>query len=89
MPVTGEPLATIDLDTILTGDQLPALPQSAVRLLELSQDPEKGPSEFAVPIESDPGLASQVLRFANSSYFGFSHEILTVRLALTLVGCRP
>ena len=88
MPVTGKPLATIDLNGILTGDQLPALPQSALRLLELSQGPDNGPPEFAVPIESDPGLASQVLRFVNSSYFGFSHEISTVRLALTLVGVR-
>jgi HD-like signal output (HDOD) protein len=67
---------------------LPALPQSAIRLLELSQDPSNGPAEFAVPIESDPGLASQVLRFVNSSYFGFSREISSVKLAITLVGIR-
>lgn len=86
--MTSKPLATIDLNRVLAGAQLPALPQSAMRLLELSQDPDNGPPEFAVPIESDPGLASQVLRFVNSSYFGFSNEISTVRLALTLVGVR-
>ena len=78
----------IDLKKILNGAQLPALPQSAIRLLELSQDPTNGPAEFAVPIESDPGLAGQVLRFVNSSYFGFSREISSVRLAITLVGIR-
>ena len=78
----------IDLKKILNGAQLPALPQSAIRLLELSQDPANGPAEFAVPIESDPGLAGQVLRFVNSSYFGFSREISSVRLAITLVGIR-
>jgi HD-like signal output (HDOD) protein len=57
-------------------------------LLELSRDPENGPAEFAVPIESDPGLTSQVLRFVNSSYFGFSREISSVKLAITLVGIR-
>lgn len=67
---------------------MPALPQSAIRLLELAQDPSKGPADFAVPIESDPGLAAQVLRFVNSSYFGFSREIATVKLAITLVGVR-
>jgi len=67
---------------------LPALPQSAIRLLELSKDPENGPAEYAVPIESDPGLTSQVLRFVNSSYFGFSREISSVKLAITLVGVR-
>lgn len=86
--MTSKPAATIDLKRVLSDAQLPALPQSAVQLLDLSQDPDNGPPEFAVPIESDPGLASQVLRFVNSSYFGFAHEISTVRLALTLVGVR-
>ena len=79
---------TVDLKQILAGAQLPALPQSAIRLLELSQDPDNGPPEFALPIEADPGLTGQVLRFVNSSYFGFSREISSVRLAITLVGVR-
>ncbi len=78
----------VDLNKMFTGVQLPALPQSAIRLLELSKDSENGPAEFAVPIEADPGLTSQVLRFVNSSYFGFSREISTVKLAITLVGIR-
>ena len=81
-------ITTVDLKQLLAGAQLPALPQSAIRLLELSQDPENGPPEFALPIEADPGLTGQVLRFVNSSYFGFSREISSVRLAITLVGVR-
>ena len=82
------PTSTPELERILAGAQLPALPQSAIRILELSQDPKNGPPEFAVPIESDPGLAGQVLRFVNSSYFGFSREISSIKLAITLVGIR-
>ena len=78
----------VDLRTLLNSAQLPALPQSAIRLLELSRDPENGPTEFAIPIEADPGLAGQVLRFVNSSYFGFSREISSVKLGITLVGVR-
>jgi HD-like signal output (HDOD) protein len=80
--------ASIDLDEILSSAQLPALPQSAIRLLELSQDASNGPSEFAVPIEADAGLLSQVLKFVNSSYFGFTREIGSVKQALALVGVR-
>jgi HD-like signal output (HDOD) protein len=76
------------LKELLSSAQLPALPQSAIRLLELSQNPNNGPAEFAVPIESDPGLTGQVLKFVNSSYFGFSREIASVKLAITLVGIR-
>jgi len=77
-----------NLTGILMGAGLPALPQSAIRLLELAQNPDNGPAQFAIPIESDPGLASQVLRFVNSSYFGFRREISSVKLAITLVGIR-
>ncbi len=82
------PNPSLDLKKILCNAQLPALPQSAIRLLELSRDPSNGPADFAAPIESDPGLAGQVLRFVNSSYFGFSKEISSVKLAITLVGIR-
>lgn len=78
----------VDLRKLLSTAQLPALPQSAIRLLELSRDPENGPAEFAMPIEADPGLTGQVLRFVNSSYFGFSREISSVKLGITLVGVR-
>ncbi|MCA9103706.1 MAG: HDOD domain-containing protein [Pirellulales bacterium] len=77
---------SVDLNQLLSRSQLPALPQSAISILELSKNPDNGPADFAVPIESDPGLAGQVLRFVNSSYFGFSREISSVKLAITLVG---
>jgi HD-like signal output (HDOD) protein len=80
--------ACYDLNRLIDGGQLPALPQSAIKILELSKNPNIGPNEFAVPIESDPGLASQVLKFVNSSYFGFSREIPSVKHAITLVGIR-
>ena len=78
----------VNLERILAGVQLPALPHSAIRLLELSRNPAVDVAEFAAPIEADPGLTGQVLRFVNSSYFGFSREISSVKLAITLVGIR-
>jgi len=80
--------STDKLEQLLSGAQLPALPQSAISLLEMAKNPANGPAEFAFPIEADPGLTSQVLRFVNSSYFGFSREISSVKLAITLVGIR-
>lgn len=78
----------VNLKRLLATEQLPAMPQSAIRLLEISQDGNAGMHEFAAPIESDPGLTTQVLRFVNSSYFGFRSEISNVRQAITLVGMR-
>jgi HD-like signal output (HDOD) protein len=76
------------LRQLLAEAKLPALPQSAVSLMQLVQNPENGPPEFTVVIEADPGLTAQVLRFVNSSYFGFSTPVSIVRQAITLVGVR-
>lgn len=76
------------IDGIIEQSQLPALPQSAVSLLRISQDPDFGPADFAAPIEADIGLTSQILRFVNSSYFGFAREIGGIRHAIALVGVR-
>ncbi len=77
-----------DLQQTLAKMQLAALPQSAIRLLELSHDSSCGPAEYAVPIEADPGLAGQVLKFVNSSYFGFSRKVPSVKAGISLVGVR-
>jgi HD-like signal output (HDOD) protein len=79
---------TIQLQDVFRSEVLPALPSSAISLLQLSQNSDCGPAEFARPIEADPGLMGQVLKFVNSSYFGFSREIVSVQQALTLVGTR-
>ena len=79
---------SVDLNKVLSAEHLPAMPQSAIRLLEVSRDPAAGPAEFAIPIEADPGLTVQVLKFVNSSYFGFRNEISNVKQAVTLVGVR-
>ncbi len=79
---------TLNLAELLSSTQIPALPTSAMKLLELAQDPSNGPLEYAKPIEADVGLLGQVLRFVNSSYFGFSREIASVPQALQLVGVR-
>lgn len=76
------------LDEILSNTQLPALPSSAMKLIELSNDPKNGPIEYAKPIEADAGLMGQILRFVNSSYFGFSREIASIPQAIQLVGAR-
>jgi HD-like signal output (HDOD) protein len=86
MPVAVE---NFSLNEVLASTQLPALPASAVEILRIAQDPNAGPADFARPIEADIGLLGQVLRFVNSSYFGFSREITSVTQAITLLGIKP
>lgn len=77
------------LEDLLANAQIPALPTTAMRLLELSRNPASGPDDYAHTIEADPSLSYQILRFANSSYFGFAREISAIKQALLLLGIRP
>ncbi len=79
---------TTSLEDVFHSEVLPALPHTAITLLQLSQNPESGPAELTKPTEADPGLMGQILKFVNSSYFGFSREIMSVQQGLTLVGTR-
>ena len=66
--------------------KLPSVPAVAVRLLELTQDPDTNPRDIINAIKTDPGLAVKILKSANSSYFGFRSEIKTIEQALPLIG---
>ena len=78
-----------DLRKFLAVEQLPAMPHSALSVLQLDNDLTKVDMDDLVrPIEADPGLAAQVLKFMNSSYFGFQSAISNVRHGITLVGIR-
>ena len=72
----------------IKGANLLALPQSVVKFLELAKDPANGPPEYAKAVYADPGLTLQILRFANSSFFGFRHKITTVQGAMSLISVR-
>lgn len=78
-----------ELCKILTVEQLPAMPHSALSVLQLDNDLAKvNINDLVRPIEADPGLAAQVLKFLNSSYFGFQSTISNVKQGIALVGIR-
>ncbi|MGL4593999.1 MAG: HDOD domain-containing protein [Thermoguttaceae bacterium] len=81
--------AFADLTKLLAVDQIPAMPHSALSILQIDNDVSKvNINDLVKPIEADPGLASQVLKFLNSSYFGFRSTISSVRQGIALVGIR-
>jgi HD-like signal output (HDOD) protein len=78
-----------ELKRILTVEQLPAMPQSALTVLQIDNDLAKvNINDLVRPIEADPGLVAQVLKFLNSSYFGFQSTISNVKQGIALVGIR-
>ena len=78
-----------DLRRSLVAGQVPAMPHSALSILKLENDLTKvNINDLTRPIEADPGLAAQILKFLNSSAFGFSSTISNIRQGVALVGIR-
>ena len=65
---------------------LPPLPAAIGRLLRLLDKPDVEFKEIARTISLDQTLTAQLLRVANSAFYGFSHEIRTVQQASVLLG---
>lgn len=72
----------------LTDLKLPTLPVAAVKVLELVQDPDVDVQSLGKVIEYDPAMAARLVRLANSSLFGLTREISSVRQALVILGLR-
>lgn len=64
---------------------LPPMPETAVKIMHLSSDPDADASQLAVIIERDPSLAAQILRYARSALFSYRGELTCVKDAVTRV----
>ncbi len=67
---------------------LPMLPTVVNELNQLFNSPGAKVREIAAILEKDTGLSSQVLKLANSPFYGFSREIKTLIQAIPLLGIR-
>lgn len=74
-------------ETILSKiSSVSAIPTASVELLRLLQEPDVPTAKLAHAIEYDPSLTSNLLRLANSAYFGYPRSVSTVRDAIFLLG---
>ncbi len=69
-------------------DNLPAPSPFLQKLLSIMPDNEGAPERLNEIIVTDPGVSAQVLRVANSAYFGFPGRISTISKAILLLGPR-
>jgi putative nucleotidyltransferase with HDIG domain len=67
---------------------LPALPTTVIRVMQLSNDPKAGVADVARALISDQALAARVLKLANSAFYGASRRIATVSDAVVILGMR-
>ncbi|OGV55709.1 MAG: hypothetical protein A2017_03245 [Lentisphaerae bacterium GWF2_44_16] len=63
-----------------------SVPASALRAIKLLNDPNVNMGEVVQVIAYDPGLTSNILKLANSSYFGCARSISSLRDAVVRLG---
>lgn len=66
--------------------QLPALPESAIKLEAIYHNPESNFSDMVKVLETDPLLTADILKAANSPLYGFTREINSISQAVGLFG---
>jgi HD-like signal output (HDOD) protein len=66
--------------------RLPVGQDAGVRLLWLLADDQSDAAAIGRVVESDPALTLQVLRVANSPYYGLSRQVASARQAVTVLG---
>ena len=80
MPMNIEKKYISDVDTLIPS------PQIALEVLELAHGVDCDFNRLASKIESDPSLTANMLRMANSAYFGHMRKIASVRDIIIRLG---
>lgn len=66
--------------------QLPPLPESAMQIESVYQNPDSTFNDMVKILEQDPLLTADILKAANSPLYGFSREINAISQAVGLFG---
>lgn len=67
-------------------EHLPLIPEAAVRLLQLTNDKNADIRDLNTIIETEPALASQILKTVNSAAYGLPKATQSIQRAITLLG---
>lgn len=66
--------------------EIPPLPLVTRKILEVIENPLSSAHELSEIISRDPSLTSQILKSANSAFYGYPNQIGTIQLATIILG---
>ena len=81
MSLTAEALVNKSLELV-------SPPSTYLQLNKLVQDPDSAIDDISAVINTDPALATRLLKIVNSPFYGFPSQINTISRAITIVGTR-
>ncbi len=71
---------------IMSTRDLPAMPQVASKVLELSSDPNTSAAQLQQVISDDQAMTARILKIANSAMYSCSRKIKTLTEAIVMLG---
>ena len=88
-PVTPPHSMTVTAQELIEGQlNLPTLPTIVAKINALVDDPEVGTREIGQAVNEDAPIAAQVLRIANSAFYGLRAKVLSTEHAAAILGVR-
>jgi putative nucleotidyltransferase with HDIG domain len=80
-------MGVLTLDQLVQSvEEVPALPDTALKVLKMTEDPTVSARDIGNAIAIDVALTSKVLRIANSAYYGMPRSVSTVQEAIVILG---
>ncbi len=67
-------------------DEIPTLPVVIPKILNLTESPKSQMHDLIAVISNDPALTSNILKIANSAYYGFPQHIDDLERGIKLIG---
>ena len=64
---------------------LPPMPTMAQKIIQLNTNPYAHAEDLAKLVEKDPSLSAQIIRYAQSPFYGYQGKIASVRQAISRV----
>jgi len=66
----------------------PTMPGAGAKMLALLEEPDTAVSEIEEILRYDPGLTANILKLANSAYFGIPSKVGSLKQAVILLGLK-
>jgi HD-like signal output (HDOD) protein len=89
MPIPPSPIAKLTLEQISADiDKMPSVPDVIMRLSRLLEDPNITAEELGQVIQLDTKLTAQLLKIANSAYYGLNRKIMSIKEAVAILGMK-
>jgi len=77
----------ITLEKLLLKDsELTSLPEIYIRVSEILDNDNASSAQIGQVVETDPALATRILKMVNSAFYGFPQTISTISQAISILG---